>query len=475
MKTPFTTADGSVAKKKNRASILGTDNVTWIDGESIYEALNATTPVGTVEPQTTTVDSADSTTIFAFATGRHPAVDMSIGVSQGTKTTGLKAFASGDGVTQYARISSETNPIPLTITATASDSLYPVHNGTVLTAHSIDYLDYATGKWVIRTNDDRIHYSTDVLNWTEVGTIYIETARSNTAKTQFVGVTGPSTNDRSLVTSTDAITWVSNTTVNGVNGGYGMGDPLVHAGNYWFCKVNPSSDPAAVQKSTDGITWTTISQVWDGYNSQYGPRGFVFKNGYYWTCSTAYYPQYMKSTDTVTWTTITPNTEFGGNASNIYSMQNVLQLSDGSICFTNLYGAYIFSTDAISWTVRTSGMSNGYMTGRCFEYFGDKYFAGADYDNGNRNIMIWSSTDFVTWTTMTKPVDHSELGFGVRNFATGDGKLVGGVQIQKGGWNGPITEVFMAYSKNVKINATITDASTTSATVSVLPTVVTHS
>ena len=170
-----------------------------------------------------------------------------------------------------------------------------------------------------------------------------------------------------LVTSTDAITWTTQTSTFGTT----TINMVAFGGGLWVA-VGPTGQ---IRTSTDAITWTTR----DGFFGTANILSLKFNNGLWVAGSSG--GQLRTSTDGVSW--VTQTSQFG--TTNITS----IEFGNGLWVAAGWSGTLRTSTDAITWTTRDTGFTTN-LTVAPF---------------ANRMWVVWSggatktSTDTITWTT----------------------------------------------------------------------------
>ena len=174
-----------------------------------------------------------------------------------------------------------------------------------------------------------------------------------------------------LATSTDAITWATQTTPFTTPGITAI---TYGASQYVYAAAQTGVNPKFVT-STDAITWsvsatiaTTTSFI---YNLIYGGGLFVY-GGIGATMGT--------STDAVTWTTRTPG-----------AVGAIVGLTYGnSIYVLGGTGVLSTSTDAITWTARTANTAS---------QINSVIYTGSLFAYGDAKGYVGTSTDAITWGT----------------------------------------------------------------------------
>lgn len=263
-------------------------------------------------------------------------------------------------------------------------------------ATAVTSVAFGNGLWVAAGQGNQLRTSTDAITWAtqtlNIGLTGTTTPRLAFGNNIWVALTSnPSTFGLSVRTSTDAITWTTRTI-----GGSGTFAPasLVFQNNIFVGTVNGSGIPI-VARSTDGITWTTAQVSYSGV-----VRGAVFGAGRWVLPSTSSNFLYT-STDAITWTPTSgaADTDSGAGiafGNNIF----VMGLSTGVIRT---------STDGLVWVTRSTTIpANADIifhspTKQFFAYSTNGYLARS-FDGLNWTTI---STNFGTRTINTLAIQNN--------------------------------------------------------------------
>jgi hypothetical protein len=199
-------------------------------------------------------------------------------------------------------------------------------NSGVSLGATVSNVAYGSGRWVVHSGgNDRMLTSTDAVAWTTVSPIIDPQVVSSIWYRNDSWVVGSTTGV--IGYSTDFISWTTVDTGIGTAIGsieYGDGKWAVASG-------------ASIFISTDSTTWTSVV-------SNFGLIGIskiMYKDGTWIAGGGGNPSQYRRSTDAVTWTTIslgTANSFVGGS------------VGESEFVITQAYQIFRRSTDGITWT-----------------------------------------------------------------------------------------------------------------------------
>lgn len=241
-----------------------------------------------------------------------------------------------------------------------------------------------------------LYYSNDgITNWTACTTPITSTI-SSIAYNGTIWLASAQNAAIYLTYSTDGITWtaVSNGLPTGICG-IAIGS-IVWANSFWLICVSVPTG-YNIYKSTDGLNWTLASA-----NRQFHFLRF-FKNKFYGVLQNSV----STSTDGVTWTSagFNYNVPLGGGYAGITDLQ-----WDGNIWIsTHVWNGVTYpiytSTDGINWTANESANSlyvyrgpYGGGASRLYTNSNGVWLAGLQ-NSGNANCIIYSN-DGLTWSTI---------------------------------------------------------------------------
>lgn len=242
-------------------------------------------------------------------------------------------------------------------------------------------LDGTTKKWFERGVDKNFAStmaSSGYLAWRTQTSNFGATAITAIAFGNGLWVAGG--NSGELRTSTDAVTWVTQT-----SNFTGQIQSIVYGNNVWVACDNTSTVPN-FRTSTDAVTWVTrTSNIITGtYCRTIAYNGQIFVAG-------GYRGQIRTSTDAITWVTQTSN--FGSvNQDVIHSIiyANNTWIAVGEV---SLSAAIRTSTDAVTWVTQSfGGSTNGLLS---------IAYGNRTYVLGGLQSSLYTSTDAVTWVTLT--------------------------------------------------------------------------
>lgn len=255
-------------------------------------------------------------------------------------------------------------------------------------------IEYGDGKFVVLGVNGAFAYSTDAVSWT-VDTISGFTSGASVlrfADNKFFAIDGQYTFDTQVPNpaaySTNGITWTQ-TTISFSNyiGGiaYGNGIYVVTPGSKYD---NLSTMTDVLSYSTDLITWTS-STIPEGLTSWSNWAALAYGNGRFVSISQD--TRAMYSTDAITWTASTLSFSNSGRV--------FLNFINGKF-ITTIGSAVYSSTDGITWTGTYADVSvPGISDSTAASYAnGSFYFAAIQPKD-----FIVSSTDTITWQTITMP------------------------------------------------------------------------
>ena len=202
----------------------------------------------------------------------------------------------------------------------------------------------------------------------------------------------------SLLTSTDAITWVTRTS--------NFGASTIYAVAYGNGLFVATGGPAQVRTSTDAVTWVTRNSNIIGvhYDVKYGNALWVAGGSG---------GEIRTSADGITWVTRVSN--FG--LLNINAVAHN-ELTDASSLWVvgGAQGTIRTSTDAITWVTRVSNFGTTIIE--------DIAYGNGIWVAGGQGGTLRRSTDAITWTTQNPNFGTSSIlttGFGNGTFVAGGG------------------------------------------------------
>lgn len=283
------------------------------------------------------------------------------------------------------------------------------------------YMIYDGSKYV-GTNGRTLMTSTDAITWNTIPTTPIANNLSYNCILFANSIYILTTTNGRVYTSTDLVTFTQSST--GTQTGIGK---VIFAGGIYV--ANTTSATQGIITSTDAITWTART-VTNSFGLAY--------NGSLYVAALA--AGSVSSTDAITWTARTnannlKTIAFGlsvfvaaGSAgalrsstdgitwdvrtSGTASIIDQVAFLNGAFIYTGVGGVIGTSTDGITWTPRTSGVTYELKT----VTFNSVYYAGGD------NGMI-TSTDAITWTTITSysgtTSSISTLAYGASTYVLG--------------------------------------------------------
>ena len=241
---------------------------------------------------------------------------------------------------------------------------------------------YGNGKWVAVGGGGgvSIAYSTDGITWT--GAAYPFTAGYGVAYGNglFVAL-GNTTGNNSIVTSSDGIIW----TGRGSSIFTSYGTCATYANGLWVAGGVGSN---CLAYSTDGINWTGI-----GTALMANCFDVIYADNTWIAVGSGGSNSILTSTDGITWTGL----------GYLNSSQAIAY--SGSVYVISGSGGLTYSSDLTTWTPATSTLTNG----EGVVWIGDKFLATG---TGGE---IQSSTDGVTWTTVSTGLFSEGRGFGVKS------------------------------------------------------------
>lgn len=199
--------------------------------------------------------------------------------------------------------------------------------------------------------------------------------------------------------STNGISWTTQNPQHAGLGGNRQINHIAFANNTWLILGNNG-----IRTSTDAITWTTRFTPQTPSSTDTNYIYPIFANGI-WVVNTI---QVLKtSTDAITWTTRT--TSF----SNTGSSPAPIAYGNGIfVAFVDQSGSFHSSTDGISWSTRSNGP--GVVSGVKTIAYGNGIWAAGSYVGqiGTTVIRYFTSTDAITWTTRTAPMNNGSNSAG---------------------------------------------------------------
>lgn len=403
-------------------------------------------------PTETTISTNDATTIASFDKDTADNVEFTVKVVQGDRRLSTKALALHNGTTvdlaQYGEISiGAVEVIPGTGAA-----VWATQNANIGT-NIYAGIAYGNGLWVIAGygGSQSIRTSTDAITWTTRVGGYAQFEDAAFGNNLWVAV-----GYGKVRTSTDAITWATRTS----NLGNVQIKSVAYGDGVWVIGAYQGK----IASSTDGITWVTrtsnIDPAFNIWDVSYGNGKWVAAAG------GGMYGYAAVSTDSVTWTShIIP---IGGPGIDMKAVAygNGVWVIGGE-------GSEIgISTDAITWTSVTSHPGWGTNNEIISIVYGNGFFVSAE--NNFSQGEIKTSTDGITWVTKTYPFGENAIfNIGYANgkwVATADGGQVATSDADTVAAEIPATFSADISGSDVRLRATITDAATLSANVSVLQT-----
>jgi len=277
----------------------------------------------------------------------------------------------------------------------------------------IEAIAYGDGKFVafggsieLETFTCKVATSIDGITWTAVTHslyegFYEDISTIAYGNSKFVAVVyshNPNKPNKIILTSTDGVTWTAVTPIV-----FGCDESKIYKiiyGNGKFVAVVAGTDNNRIATSTDGITWTAVdvSSIFgrDINSISYCKDKFFASSG----------GKIATSTDGVTWTEVS-NITFGSNEDE-HAYINEIVYGNGKFFaigyrYNNVTTAQMAtSTDGITWTTVTQSI---FGDGDYFEeivYGNGKFVARSS--NKRSDDKIATSTDGVTWTDVTQSV-----------------------------------------------------------------------
>lgn len=431
------------------------DVLTW-NGSSWGPAV----PTGGGAAQTnTTITTNSITTIATFDKTTADSAEFTVKVVQGDRRLSTKALALHNGtdvdMTAYGEISIPgVGPvIPQTGLTTWTE-----RQSNFFSEDDIRSINYQNNIWLITGGgggNAGLATSTDAITWayTSLGSSgFFGLTSSTYAKNIWVVAGGYGL----IATSTNAITWV--TRASGLPFTFGSDITRLAFGNdLWVA----GTFDGQLRTSTDAITWVTRT-------SNFGTSAiFSLAFGNNLWVAVGYSGQMRVSTDTITWVTRTSN--FGTSTIRSIAFADNLWVAGGD------NGNIRTSTDAVTWVTRTSNIGGGGIHIRTIAYGNGLWVAGA-YTG-----QLRTSTDAITWVTRQIPSTFTDNLLDPTTITSahfGNNLWVVGSQLAQIATSSPdfsqisasVTLSADISGSNVRLRATIPDAATTNATVSVLQT-----
>lgn len=404
-------------------------------------------------PTETTISTNSATTIASFDKDTADNVEFTVKVVQGDRRLSTKALALHNGITadlvQYGEISiSATEPVSGTgatvwVTQTSNFGTSAIYS-----------IAYGNNLWAAGGNDGQLRTSTDTVTWVTRTSNALNTIESISYDNNTWVAVGYAT----VRSSTDAITWTTRISNFGNTGitcvAYGNG--------IWVI----SGHSGKLASSTDAITWVTRESNISNEirNVFYGDGKWVAAAG-----GGGYGGYAAVSTDAVTWTSYIVPTSFPGCDMHVVAYGNGRWVIGGESAEIGI------STDAITWTSVTS--HPGYGIINTFEslVYANGLFVSVENDiYSDPPGPIKTSTDGITWVTQTHPFglyQAFQAGYGNGKWvAVGDNGILATSDVDTVIAEIPATFSADISGSDVRLRATITDAATTSASVSVLQT-----
>lgn len=208
-------------------------------------------------------------------------------------------------------------------------------------------------------------------------------------------VAGGTSNSGSIHRSTDGgVSWTLVHTIQGQITGLAYGNGVYIA----------SSADVGLFRSTDGITWTNVSPHGLGWHGVY----VAFGNDRFRTSGASGNIRYAyESTDGLTWTSISGEYLSGhvayGNGAWVHTRSSHKHISFISDMFITVEdhgnGTVQTSSDGSNWTTKST-ISSLYVSSRII-FARDSWFIFRQSQDGNTKDIL-SSTDLVTWTSVTE-------------------------------------------------------------------------
>ena len=262
---------------------------------------------------------------------------------------------------------------------------------------SIRDVNYSNSLWTIAGDNGQVYSSTDATTWTSrdpsfgTTTVYSSTVNAATYSNSIWTAVGYKT----LVSSTDGVAWIN------------IDNDLPTNATFQAIKYANSTyvvggDSAAIFKSTNRTTWTTIS----GLNLDGAQIYGIDNDGTQWVVATNS-GTIRTSTDLITWVSRTSPVDSFKDL----HYGNGLWVAAG---YKNSYYGVITSTDAITWTTRNTNVTS---------YVWKVRSGGGVFVATGRDAQIRRSTDGTTWATVTSNLTEVDIFY----LGHGNGQWVAGV------------------------------------------------
>lgn len=271
-------------------------------------------------------------------------------------STAIRGLAYGNGV--WIVVGSQLNSASSVRRST--DTITWTTQTTVQFISPLTCAAYGNGTWVIAGGSGQLETSTDGITWSSRaanfgGSRIMSVEYGNNIWTA-VGYAGR------IRTSTDAISWTtqtSNLSSNVALFSVAYGNGIWVAGGYNFSNAN-----SIVMRSTDTITWTTQTSNFGNVRV----CSVAYGNGT-WAAISEFPGGLRTSTDAITWVTRTSNLE---------SRQGKdISYGNGVWVLGGAYGDLLTSTDTITWTTRTSNFGNTSGDLIASTYYGNNVWVAA--------------------------------------------------------------------------------------------------
>jgi len=255
---------------------------------------------------------------------------------------------------------------------------------------------YGNGMWVAigGYNPASVAYSSDGINWTGAAYPFTVGYGVHFGNGLFVGL-GNTTSGNSIITSPDGINWT------------GRGDTIFtsygtcayYHGTLW---VAGGVGGNCLAYSSDGINWTGI-----GTALMANCFGVIYADNKWVAVGSGGSNSILTSTDGITWTGL----GYFNSAKEI--------AFNGSVWVIAGSGGLTYSTNLTTWTAATSTITNG----EGVMWLNDKFLATGTGGG------IQSSTDGITWTTVSTGLFTEGRGFGLKPSPSGSVTISdGGIQ-----------------------------------------------
>lgn len=200
-----------------------------------------------------------------------------------------------------------------------------------------------------------------------------------------------------VFSSTDAVTWVSRS----IGAAYTTVADIAYGNGTYVAAIKGAGPNSNASRSTDGITWTSITSITTQTNSvAFGNGTFVLG------LSSGVGGTVLTSTDAITWTTRA--TIFGATFTGV--LGRVTYANSVFIAWATISTRIATSTDAVTWATFTGSTSS--MS--AIAHNGSRWISASD------SGVFRSSTDLVTWVTGLNSAGVADSAMGGINFQRGD-------------------------------------------------------